>query len=744
MTFLAWQRRARAIAAHVRALPDDARAPALAHASVTIVRRASAAPGTPGEPCEPWLEALLSEGSLAAELRALAERHGSAHSAPFVHEHLEHALDPRSRVGANRYATPAPVARWMAREALRAAAAHGARAESADGWLVLDPACGTGALLHAIATRAPWTAQVVCGVERDPTVARGARAFLHGALGLADADTRIQVGDALETTFADRRAQTLVVLANPPFTADGPMSERMRALVHGEDPRSTARYRPSKGEPTVRNAKWLDTAQLRFLRWIHSECDQVERAVAVIALGHAWVDHPTFACVRRALCESFDEVSVLDLHGAARHGLLGPDGERDQNVFEIQQGICLLVLGRGAGRPSRRRADLWGTRASKFAVLERDAIDWAAVDPRAHEHRFEPRAAASVQQSDERRAWDAMIPLDAIFEQSAPAIITGRDGALVAVDRAQLEESVAWLARSENSEIRQRFRSVIDDASLDDLRGRARRGAICYRRWHYRACDVRWAIDERALLDRPRVGPVMDALRTEKTLAIVTRRQCPPERPWNYLFVVDAPACDGLLRADPHGTEVLFSREQLARGALRSNVSLEGLRRFAAGIGAEPSDALFDALFAYVVGSLGARGYGARFGALLARGLPRVALPASAQAMEAIAAEGMQWIAACCGPIEPARGLRWHGAREDTIVERVRWSAARGRLELSERCAIEGVSADELTFEIGARKPALRWLEDRVGQRVTPALIDGYAEALARVRAIQGRGASRP
>jgi hypothetical protein len=331
-----------------------------------------------------------------------------------------------------------------------------------------------------------------------------------------------------------------------------------------------------------------------------------------------------------------------------------------------------------------------------------------------------------------------MIPLDAIFERSAPALITGRDAAVIAADPARIARLVESIASRTNDELRQQFRSAIDDSALDDLRARARDGALVGARWHYRACDVRYGLDERALLDRPRTGPVMDALRTEKTLAIVTRRQCPPERPWNYLFVVDAPACDGLLRADPHGTEVLFSREQLAQGALRSNVTPAVLRAFAAAIGADASDALGDTLFAYVVGSLGAHGYAARFGAQLARGLPRVSAPESARAMDAIAAEGARWIAAFCGPIERASGLRWRcerGAR----IERVRWSASRGRVELSEQSAVEGVSAEELAFEVGARKPALRWLEDRVGEEITPALTDGYAEALARVRAIRAR-----
>lgn len=41
----------------------------------------------------------------------------------------------------------------------------------------------------------------------------------------------------------------------------------------------------------------------------------------------------------------FDEIYIIDLHGNTKKRERAPDGSKDDNVFDIQQGvaICLLV-----------------------------------------------------------------------------------------------------------------------------------------------------------------------------------------------------------------------------------------------------------------------------------------------------------------------------------------------------------------------------------------------------------------
>jgi predicted helicase len=45
--------------------------------------------------------------------------------------------------------------------------------------------------------------------------------------------------------------------------------------------------------------------------------------------------------MRQSLMQSFDEIYVLDLHGNSNKKELSPDGTKDENVFDIQQGVAI-------------------------------------------------------------------------------------------------------------------------------------------------------------------------------------------------------------------------------------------------------------------------------------------------------------------------------------------------------------------------------------------------------------------
>ncbi len=745
----------RSIAAQLRELAREdpsLEAPAMDHAVRALVSATHGRALAPDERSGPalaafshWLASELSDRSLSAELLALSARLGGAHPGPFVLEHLAHALDPRARVQANLYATPAPVAGWLARAAIDAARARWPDADLAR-FDALDPACGGGALLCALAHAEPLLRDRLYGIELDPRARSAAQVHLACALDAPQAASRIALGDALAgpSRVGADRSDGIIIVANPPFSDGRPMSEHLHTLVHGRDPVSPASYRAIEGERALRNSKWLDSGHLRFLRWIHGELDRAPRGVAVVALGHGLLDHPTFAPVRRALATSFDEVRALDLHGAARHGLLTPDGRRDQNVFEIQQGVALLVLvrDRGPREGAARvlRADLWGTREEKFSALDEGALRWSAARPVAPSWRFDAvqdRAIDKVSDDEDARAWSAMVPITEALLAHAPAIITGHDAFTLSFSRDEAEAKLRDLADETLSDerLRERWGGAIASVNLAAAREAARQGAVTVRKWSYRPWDHRFALDHRALVDRARAGPVMDALRTGETLAIVTRRQSPPERPWRYALATRDPVCDGVLRADPHGTELVLSREALVRGALAPNVRPAWLAELGERLSREADEALFREAFCWIFATLCDPSYRARHGAALAREVPRVPWPSDQRAFAEGVARGARWITTHADPIEPAtEPPRW-SFEADATIERVQCEPQRERITLGVRCWIDGVRADEMTHEIGARRPAVRWLEDRVGRVVRPEDIEAYAALLARVRA---------
>ena len=93
-----------------------------------------------------------------------------------------------------------------------------------------------------------------------------------------------------------------------------------------------------------RNPKWLQDDYVKFIRFAQHKIQQLERGVVAIITNHGFLDNPTFRGMRQSLMNTFDQLYFLDLHGNAKKKETAPDGGKDVNVFDIQQGVGISLL----------------------------------------------------------------------------------------------------------------------------------------------------------------------------------------------------------------------------------------------------------------------------------------------------------------------------------------------------------------------------------------------------------------
>ncbi len=657
-------------------------------------------------------------------IKGLRDHHGSERPGVYVLEHLLTALDPKSRIQANMYGTPTTVARWMASRAFENLDENERKSA-----VVIDPAMGSGVLLLAAIEQGLADPASVFGIDSHPAAHAAATALLSTFAGFDRA--QLILTDALLSDISQLFSQTVnrpvVIIANPPFVAD-PVARRYVAPSTLE----SLSYRPVGTEVFSKNPKWLGSLSLQFLQWIQAECHAAQQngksSVLAIAINRAIVEQPTFASVRRSLLYTFNTIDILDLHGAARAGLKTPTGERDQNIFEIQQGICILVGKRSEGvssvPTSIARADLWGTRKLKLSALQSDKVDFVAIKPSAEPKVDNAWRVSSAQTEALAHRWDAGFSLRDAYAILCPAPITGRDGLVVCSTREQAEERLALLRDRavSDAELRRLFLRHNDRVDFPKVRSAATAGEIVVTPWAYRAFDERFVLEHPLLIHRPRDPLVLDALRSRKTLAMVTRRQSPAERQWNYLLIVDKPACDGVLRADPHGTEVIVPREVMRDGALRSNAQGLWLSQLAKICQvSDPREASFatDA-FAYCVGVLSDPEYQRLMQRELCADLPRISWPTSVEDFREQVTLGQALIAAHTQDTKPKERaeVRFECSAESAQIEYVKWLPAQQRVQLGPHCSLTNVQEALWAWTIGARRPCTRWLQDRVGHRL--------------------------
>ncbi|MDQ3749769.1 MAG: DNA methyltransferase, partial [Acidobacteriota bacterium] len=141
----------------------------------------------------------------------------------------------------------------------------------------------------------------------------------------------------------------MVILGNPPYSGHSANTGKwINDLLRGADSlneKTTDNYFMVDGEPLgERNPKWLNDDCVKFIRFAQWRIDQTGYGVLAFVTNHGYLDNPTFRGMRQSLMKSFDEIYILDLHGNSKKKERSPDGSKDENVFDIQQGVSIGIF----------------------------------------------------------------------------------------------------------------------------------------------------------------------------------------------------------------------------------------------------------------------------------------------------------------------------------------------------------------------------------------------------------------
>ena len=233
-----------------------------------------------------------------------------------------------------------------------------------------------------------------------------------------------------------RDAPVMVVLGNPPYSGQSANNGAWIAgLLRGYDAlngQKTENYFEVDGAPLgERNPKWLNDDYVKFIRFAQWRIEQTGHGILAFVTNHGYLDNPTFRGMRESLMRVFDDIYVLDLHGNAKKKEKTPDGGKDENVFDIQQGVAIGIFVRkqGIARKQSHRAkvfhhELYGTRADKYAVLDATQLrktKWEKLNPTKPNYYFVPFNIEYLKE------YNTCWKLSEIFPVNSVGIVTARD-----------------------------------------------------------------------------------------------------------------------------------------------------------------------------------------------------------------------------------------------------------------------------------------------------------------------------
>ena len=213
--------------------------------------------------------------------------------------------------------------------------------------------------------------------------------------------------------------------------------------------------------------------------------------------NHGYLDNPTFRGMRQHLLQTFGELFVFNLHGSTKKKQRAPDGGKDENVFDIQQGVAIILcVKKQSGKKTNyvNYADLWGPRSAKYDCLGSTDVTqtrWAKVKPTSPFYLFVPHDGALRSEYDE--GWRATD----IFPLHGVGAVMARDSITVAFGPDQLWRELREFTSLPAEEARIRFALGKDarDWKVETAQADLRKGSLTKSKivqMAYRPFDCRW------------------------------------------------------------------------------------------------------------------------------------------------------------------------------------------------------------------------------------------------------------
>ena len=705
--------------------------------------------------------------------------------------------DPQRRIDRGVYYTPPQVVSYIVRsvDALLKTELNKPDGLADENALILDPATGTGGFLLAVLNHIseyvittygtgewhqyinnPQLVQRLFGFEI--LVAPYTIAHLKLSLSLRTQGwdpvkhLRIYLTNTLEEpvekelyAFAEfisheanaavsvkRDEPLLVILGNPPYQRKSANPSRGRngefTFIGGliED------YKQLDGQPLgERNYQALQGDYVKFIRWAQWRIDKNGEGVIGYIVNNSFLDGPIFRGMRKSLLDSFNAIYLLNLHGSNRKTEVAPTTQRDENIFDILQGVSILLCVKQRDNPAPAEvyyADMWGSREEKYRMLSEldvQTTEWIQLQPTLPLYLFVPQITERI--AEYEQGWE----ITDIFQTSSIGIVTARDKLTLHRTPETIRETVADFVLLPEAEAREKYRLGRDSRdwkvhlAQTDLRNHpdVEKHITPI---HYRPFDTRWTYytgQSRGFHCMPRPA-IMPHLLAKNLALCVCRVVSNPV--WQHALITDkitenryvsnrgsesAHVFPLYIYENPDAPDLLTERHlNLSRAFLKALAErLELPQTAPSGL---PQGVSPEEILAYLYAVLYSPAYRERYYDFLKYGFPRIPLPPDVEHFRKLGELGQELID--WHLLKVGNGVlprhRFEGEGKG-VVSKVRY--VNGSVWINPTQHFTDVPVDVWNYEVGAHQVCEKWLKDRKGSALSHAEVRQYRGILVAV-----------
>jgi predicted helicase len=520
----------------------------------------------------------------------------------------------------------------------------------------------------------------------------------------------------------------LVVLGNPPYS--GISSNKGEWIT---DQIETYKY--VDGEHFKEKKHWLQDDYVKFIRFAQWKIDQSGKGVIGFITNHSYLDNPTFRGMRQSLMKSFDEIYILDLHGNSLKKEKAADGTKDENVFDIQQGVAItfFVKNKKEGNKSIFHKELFGLRETKYDWLNNHSIKnikWDKLKPNSPHYFLIPRDEKYIS------TYNKFISIQEIFPINVTGIVTSRDSFVIDIDKDVLKRRI------------EEFRSLlISDTSLKeryklkDTRGwkfkSARKELAKDENWSvyfskilYRPFDIRHIYYTEKMVDWGRQEVMRNML--EKNISLCFMRQVSSSGPYSQILVSEQMvdnrtffSSKGIIQQAPLYIyperkekkknpliQIMMFEAEVEYKTRQPNIKQELFDKLKSDFKKEVTP---EEIFYYIYAVLYSNTYRTKYAEFLKIDFPRVPFTKNYKLFIQLGKLGKQLADLhLLNSKELDKTIVVFSINGNNKVEKLKYED--GRVWINKDQYFDGVKEDVWQYQIGGYQVCEKWLKDRIGR----------------------------
>ena len=384
----------------------------------------------------------------------------------------------------------------------------------------------------------------------------------------------------------------IVVLGNPPYSVSSQNASKRKRVIN-EDTRYLADikynglewekvYKTGKAGKTItevthigellemykgrarleqeKNIQPLDDDYIKFIRFAQYQIQKTPTGYGIIGFitNHSYLNGLIHRGMREELLKYFDTLYIIDLHGNSLLKETTPEGGIDQNVFDIRQGVAILLALREKTEPDyfskvyKDRSgvkemakvfyyDLWGKREAKYKFLEEvkfREVEWIELQPAQPNYFFAPKDFDLA--TEYNQGWS----VSDIFPINSTGVATHRDNFVTEFDRSELYKKIEDFRNLKITD--QQILKTYDIKETSDWKITSKRQSLAndleWRNYFttclYRPFEIKYYYHNSNLVNRPR-QEVMRHVLNRENLCLITARGIEVPREYDQIFCSD-------------------------------------------------------------------------------------------------------------------------------------------------------------------------------------------------------------